>query len=113
MHSLVAVPPAATLRRTDKLLPTSPSPLSPAQYFHVPDVIPELSTEQVLTSEWVPGVHIDKVRALAGFCGDGGVKAQLDAHAACGMVLARLRRTPAAEPSKFGALCHPPPRWRT
>ncbi|PSC71114.1 aarF domain-containing kinase 4 [Micractinium conductrix] len=35
-----------------------------AQHFHVPDVIPELSTEQVLTSEWVPGVHIDKVAEM-------------------------------------------------
>lgn len=37
------------------------------QYFHVPDVVPELSTRQVLTSEWVPGVHIDKVGGGAGF----------------------------------------------
>lgn len=36
-----------------------------SQHFHVPDVIPELSTEQVLTSEWVPGVHIDKVAELS------------------------------------------------
>lgn len=44
--------------------PTSAPALPPftnLQHFHVPDVIPELSTEQVLTSEWVPGVHIDKV----------------------------------------------------
>lgn len=28
---------------------------------HVPAVIPELSSPSVLCSEWVPGVHIDKV----------------------------------------------------
>lgn len=38
---------------------------STAQYFHVPDVVPELSTRQVLTSEWVPGVHIDKVADMS------------------------------------------------
>ena len=31
---------------------------------HVPKVIPELCSHSVLTSEWVPGVHIDKVQAL-------------------------------------------------
>ncbi|KAL4452036.1 hypothetical protein ABPG75_007698 [Micractinium tetrahymenae] len=36
-----------------------------AQHFHVPDVVPELSTRQVLTSEWVPGVHIDKVAGMS------------------------------------------------
>ena len=41
--------------------PSLPPPFATLQHFHVPDVIPELSTEQVLTSEWVPGVHIDKV----------------------------------------------------
>ncbi|EFN54887.1 hypothetical protein CHLNCDRAFT_24033, partial [Chlorella variabilis] len=35
-----------------------------AQHFHVPDVVPELSSERVLASEWVPGVHIDKVAAM-------------------------------------------------
>ena len=29
---------------------------------HVPAVIPELCSASVLCSEWVPGVHIDKVR---------------------------------------------------
>lgn len=29
--------------------------------FHVPGVIPELSSSQVLTTEWVQGVAIDKV----------------------------------------------------
>lgn len=32
-----------------------------AAHFAVPGVIPELSAERVLTTEWVPGVHIDKV----------------------------------------------------
>lgn len=32
--------------------------------FHVPDVIPELSSERVLTTEWVPGESIDKVALL-------------------------------------------------
>ena len=31
---------------------------------HVPRVIPELCSHSVLTSEWVPGVHIDKARPL-------------------------------------------------
>ena len=38
MHSLVAVPPAATLRRTDKLLPTSPSPLSLSGNYNIAKV---------------------------------------------------------------------------
>lgn len=33
---------------------------------HVPKVIPELCSHSVLTSEWVPGVHIDKVSFLIG-----------------------------------------------
>eukprot|EP01025_Chloroclados_australasicus_P013848 TRINITY_DN16479_c0_g1_i2.p1 TRINITY_DN16479_c0_g1~~TRINITY_DN16479_c0_g1_i2.p1 ORF type:complete len:610 (-),score=75.57 TRINITY_DN16479_c0_g1_i2:42-1745(-) len=32
------------------------------KYFHVPEVIPELCTKRVLTTEFVPGVAIDKVR---------------------------------------------------
>ncbi len=47
-----------------RLNPLSATPLPLSQYCYVPDVIPELSTEQVLTSEWVPGVHIDKVRPV-------------------------------------------------
>ncbi len=31
---------------------------------HVPKVVPELCSHSVLASEWVPGVHIDKVQAL-------------------------------------------------
>lgn len=31
---------------------------------HVPDVISELSTPRLLTTEWVPGSHIDKANAL-------------------------------------------------
>lgn len=38
--------------------------LHPAQHFYVPDVVPELSTERVLASEWVPGVHIDRVAEM-------------------------------------------------
>ena len=34
------------------------------QYFSVPSVIPELSSSRVLTTEWAPGVHIDKVAEL-------------------------------------------------
>ncbi len=30
--------------------------------FHVPRVVPELSTQRVLTTELVQGVHIDKAR---------------------------------------------------
>ena len=33
--------------------------------FAVPAVVPELSTERVLTSELVAGVHIDNVRSSA------------------------------------------------
>ena len=33
--------------------------------FRVPDVFPDLSTRQILTSEWVPGVAVDKVRDLS------------------------------------------------
>eukprot|EP00882_Tetradesmus_deserticola_P024370 GHRQ01026631.1.p1 GENE.GHRQ01026631.1~~GHRQ01026631.1.p1 ORF type:complete len:190 (+),score=97.72 GHRQ01026631.1:787-1356(+) len=35
-----------------------------AAVFYVPDVIPELSSQQVLTTEWVNGVTIDKVAEL-------------------------------------------------
>ena len=34
-----------------------------AAHVSVPDVIPELSSRSVLTSEFVPGSHIDKVCA--------------------------------------------------
>jgi len=33
-----------------------------SRVFYVPEVIPELSSQQVLTTEWVNGVTIDKVR---------------------------------------------------
>ena len=33
-----------------------------SRHFTVPAVIPQLSGERVLATEWVPGVHIDKVR---------------------------------------------------
>lgn len=32
-----------------------------SQHFRVPGVIPDLCAEQVLTTEWAPGVHIDRV----------------------------------------------------
>ena len=32
-----------------------------SEHMRVPDVIDELSGKTVITSEWVPGVHIDKV----------------------------------------------------
>ena len=32
-----------------------------SDHMRVPDVIDELSGKTVITSEWVPGVHIDKV----------------------------------------------------
>ena len=32
------------------------------QYVHVPAAVPELSTRSIMTSEWVQGVPIDKVR---------------------------------------------------
>lgn len=34
-----------------------------SQHFHVPDVVPGLSSMRILTSEWVQGVPIDKVGA--------------------------------------------------
>ncbi|KAK9837605.1 hypothetical protein WJX74_001275 [Apatococcus lobatus] len=33
-------------------------------HFHVPAAIPELSSARVLASEWVPGVHIDRVKTM-------------------------------------------------
>ena len=36
-----------------------------AAVFNVPAVVPELSTERVLTTELVHGVHIDQARCLA------------------------------------------------
>lgn len=35
-----------------------------AKNFRVPAVVPELSSERVLCSEWAPGIHIDKVAEL-------------------------------------------------
>lgn len=42
-----------------------------SRHFTVPDVVPELSAERVLTTEWVPGVHIDKVGGWGGGGGGG------------------------------------------
>ena len=60
-------------RQTDRQPSSCQSPLCNPhlcpQHFHVPDVVPELSTEQVLASEWVPGVHIDKVSPQGGGSG--------------------------------------------
>lgn len=33
--------------------------------FRVPNVFPEYSTKQILTSEWVPGVPVDKVKDMS------------------------------------------------
>ncbi|GMH38418.1 hypothetical protein BSKO_06302 [Bryopsis sp. KO-2023] len=45
------------------------------QHFIVPDVVPELCSQRILTSEWVPGVSIDKVRELPqGVRNDVGAK---------------------------------------
>jgi len=35
------------------------------QNFRVPAVVPELSSQRVLASEWAPGIHIDKVAELS------------------------------------------------
>ena len=73
-----------------------PHPPCAVQHFHVPDVVPELSSERVLASEWVPGVHIDKVgRGGAGWCrGGGGGDAtrgwQLASRAGCVVVFCEL-----------------------
>lgn len=40
------------------------------EYFKVPAVIEELSGKTVLTTEWVPGVHIDKVSYHSHLLGD-------------------------------------------
>ena len=45
-------------KRFKKLISTDPGL---AENFNVPDIIDELSGKTVITSEWVPGVHIDKV----------------------------------------------------
>ena len=45
-------------KRFKKLISTDPDL---AENFNVPDIIDELSGKTVITSEWVPGVHIDKV----------------------------------------------------
>ena len=35
-----------------------------AQHFRVPAVVPELSSRRILTSEWAPGIHIDRVAEM-------------------------------------------------
>ena len=47
-------------KRFKKLISSDPDL---AENFNVPDIIDELSGKTVITSEWVPGVHIDKVQA--------------------------------------------------
>jgi aarF domain-containing kinase len=47
-------------KRFKKLISSDPDL---ADNFNVPDIIDELSGKTVITSEWVPGVHIDKVQA--------------------------------------------------
>lgn len=48
-------------KRFKKLVSSDPEL---AESFNVPDIIDELSGKTVITSEWVPGVHIDKVTAV-------------------------------------------------
>ena len=47
------------------ILPLPAGDLELAGGFHVPDVIAEMSAAQVLTTEWVPGVAINKVSELS------------------------------------------------
>ena len=49
--------------RFAQLLASEPELLGD-DHFNVPATVPELSTDNVLTSEWVEGVHIDKVGAV-------------------------------------------------
>ena len=50
-------------KRFKKLISSDPDL---AESFNVPDIIDELSGKTVITSEWVPGVHIDKVSFAQG-----------------------------------------------
>ena len=59
---------AAAQARFRELVLADPS-LAP--HFNVPAVVPELCTGSVLTTHWVPGVHIDQVRCGAVRCGAG------------------------------------------
>ena len=52
-------------KRFKKLISSDPDL---AESFNVPDIIDELSGKTVITSEWVPGVHIDKVLAISVLC---------------------------------------------
>ena len=47
------------------ILPLPAGDLELAGGFHVPDVVAEMSAAQVLTTEWVPGVAINKVSELS------------------------------------------------
>ncbi|KAL0047600.1 hypothetical protein WJX82_007565 [Trebouxia sp. C0006] len=49
-------------KRFQKLISSDPDL---AENFNVPDIIDELSGKTVITSEWVPGVHIDKVKTMS------------------------------------------------
>ncbi|KAA6417526.1 MAG: chaperone activity of bc1 complex- mitochondrial-like [Trebouxia sp. A1-2] len=49
-------------KRFKKLISSDPDL---AESFNVPDIIDELSGKTVITSEWVPGVHIDKVKTMS------------------------------------------------
>ncbi|DBA83849.1 hypothetical protein WJX77_010712 [Trebouxia sp. C0004] len=49
-------------KRFKKLISSDPDL---AENFNVPDIIDELSGKTVITSEWVPGVHIDKVKTMS------------------------------------------------
>ena len=48
-------------KRFKKLISSDPDL---AESFNVPNIIDELSGKTVITSEWVPGVHIDKASSL-------------------------------------------------
>lgn len=53
---------ACCQKRFKKLISSDPDL---AENFNVPDIIDELSGKTVITSEWVPGVHIDKVKSMS------------------------------------------------
>lgn len=44
-------------------MPSSEDP-ELSQNFHVPDIVPELTAERVLATEWAEGVPIDRVASM-------------------------------------------------
>ena len=73
-----------------------------ALHFRVPAPVPELSAERVLASEWVPGVHIDKV-------GGGGGGGCLMGRSAVGRLVPR-RLQGLTAPSRRRPEPAPPPQ---